>query len=205
MVSICCNLLCQAQDTLGDNQKALTKIKEFDSLWRVSHKSAFINNKSSIISDSAESPSKVFLLKNLTEYKWTALLITNSKDTAYASITWIFDKNGTKKISIFVQNSLEEVIEHVKSLNQKDFKNLSGAYMSPKDLSKGTLHSINLLNKPEEIKELSDSLLVIKSPSGDGRDDSINYFYIREDYLSDISFVKRHLTEVPKDSVKRIR
>ena len=74
-----------------------------------------------------------FLLKNLTEYKWTAL-IANPKDTAYASITWIFDKNGTKKISIFVQNSLEEVIKHVKSLNQKDFKNLSGAYISPKDL-----------------------------------------------------------------------
>ncbi len=165
----------------------------------------FAQNNSKRIIDSAESPSKVFLLKNLTEYKWTALLITNSKDTAYASITWIFDKNGTKKISIFVQNSLEEVIEHVKSLNQKDFKNLSGAYISPEDLSKGTLHSINLLNKPEEIKELSDSLLVIKSPSGDGRDDSANYFYIREDYLSDISFVKRHLTEVPKDSVKRIR
>lgn len=154
--------------------------------------------------DTTKSLSNDFLLKNLTEYKWTAL-IANPKDTAYASITWIFDKNGTKKISIFVQNSLEEVIKHVKSLNQKDFKNLSGAYISPKDLSKGTLHSINLLNKPEEIKELSDSLLVIKSPSGDGRDDSTNYFYIREDYLSDISFVKRHLTKVPKDSVRRIR
>ena len=153
--------------------------------------------------DTTKSLSNDFLLKNLTEYKWTAL-IANPEDTAYASITWIFDKNGTKKVSIFI-HSLEEVIKHVKSLNQKDFKNLSGAYISLEDLSKGTLHSINLLNKPEEIKELSDSLLVIKSPSGDGRDDSTNYFYIREDYLSDISFVKRHLTEVPKDSVKRIR
>jgi hypothetical protein len=205
MVSICCNLLCQAQDTLGDNQKALTKIKEFDSLWRVSHKSAFINNKSSIISDSAESPSKVFLLKNLTEYKWTALLITNSKDTAYASITWIFDKNGTKKISIFTHNSLEEVIKHINILDHNDFKDFLGTYISPNDLSKGVIHSINLLNEPEEIKELSDSLLVFAYPSNETQKDSYNIFYIRGDYVSDINFVKRHLSIIPKDSTKRIK
>ena len=95
LLSICCSLLCRAQDTLKDNKNALTKIKEFDSLWRVSHITKFINNKSSNISDLSIYSQAVYVKDSLdtedyneSSYLLSAYLLIPNTNISFKTPNW---------------------------------------------------------------------------------------------------------------------
>ena len=95
MLSICCNLLCLAQNSQAGKDSAMIKIKAFDSLWRASHMHTFSDNKSSDISDlsvynhsDAVKDSSEAENYNESSYLLSAYLLMHNTDIKFKKPDW---------------------------------------------------------------------------------------------------------------------